>query len=370
MRRALLTALAIITLLSPSSPAADEAPLHRLLYVAVPGIRDQLEHGGKGLLVFDIDDHHRFLKRIPVPTFDVNGKTLAVKGICASAKLGLVYIATTQSLTCLDLRSEKTVWEMHYPGGCDRMSISPDSKLIYQPILEGDHWNVLDASTGEVVAKVTPKSASHNTVYGRDGKFCYLAGLGSPLLTVADTSNHTIARTVGPFHGAVRPFTVNGNQTLCFCCVNGLLGFEIGDLQSGQLLYRVEVPNFKTGTVARHGCPSHGVGLTPDEKQVWVCDAFNKQLHLFDNTVMPPKYLQSIPLRDEPGWITFTRDGQFAYPSTGEVIDTATRKIVAQLTDETGRPVSSEKLLEIDFRNGVPADNADQFGLGRVVPGN
>ena len=34
-------------------------------------------------------------------------------------------------------------------------------------------------------------------------------------------------------------------------------------------------------------------------------------------------------MRDQPGWITFSLDGKHAYPSTGEVIDIATRKIYA-----------------------------------------
>ena len=55
-------------------------------------------------------------------------------------------------------------------------------------------------------------------------------------------------------------------------------------------------------------------------------------------------------MRDEPGWVTFSIDGQYAYPSTGDVIDTRTRKIVALLKDEMGRDVQSEKMVEIDFQ--------------------
>ena len=86
---------------------------------------------------------------------------------------------------------------------------------------------------------------------------------------------------------------------------------------------------FEKGPVKRHGCPSHGIGLTPDEKEIWVCDAHNSRLHVFDATVMPPKQVASIKLREQPGWVTFSLDGRCAYPSTGEVIDTKTKKIVA-----------------------------------------
>jgi len=49
------------------------------------------------------------------------------------------------------------------------------------------------------------------------------------------------------------------------------------------------------------------------------------------------------------------------------VIDAATRKVVATLSDEQSRPVQSEKMLEIVFQDGRPVRNGDQFGLGRVV---
>jgi hypothetical protein len=160
---------------------------------------------------------------------------------------------------------------------------------------------------------------------------------------------------------------VNGSQTLCFVNVNGLLGFEVGDLRTGKVLHRVELPGGKTGTEKRHGCPSHGIGLTPDETQLWLTDAANSQVHIFDATVLPPKLVDSVGLRDQPGWVTFGLDGRFAYPSTGDVVDVKTRKIVAGLTDEEGRAVQSEKLLEIDFMDDQPVRMGDQFGLGRKL---
>lgn len=351
---------------SQSALRAEEPAHRRLLYVATPGVRDYLEYGGHGLLVFDIDEHHRFVRRIATGGLNAEGKPINVKGICAHAGTQRIYISTITTLQCLDLVSEELLWERSYEGGCDRMAISPDGTVIYQPSFEGDFWNVLAAAGGDVLATITPKSKAHNTVYGPDGRWCYLAGLGSPLLTVADTSTHTAARTVGPFGHVIRPFTVNGAQTRCYVCVNGLLGFEVGDLTTGEKLCRVEVEGFEQGPVKRHGCPSHGIGLTPDETEVWVCDAFNQRMHVFDNTVFPPRQVLSIPLRDEPGWITFSIDGSLAWPSTGDVIDVQSHEIIAHLTDEEGRAVGSEKLMEIDWSNGVPSKAGCQFGVGHV----
>ena len=360
-RRTLLISLAGL----PALAAAADLKERRLLYVATPGIRNYLEYGGVGVLVFDIEQGHRFVKRIPtfgeVPGVEAEN----VKGICASARTGRLYVSTIKRLLCLDLVTEKPHWNRAYDGGCDRMSISPNGKVIYLPSLEKEFWNVIDAATGDVITKITTNSGAHNTVYGGDGSRVYLGGLKSPYLFVADTRSHTAETKVGPFGGAIRPFTVNGAQTLAYVCVNDLLGFEIGDLSSGKLLHRIEIPGFKPGPVKRHGCSSHGVGLTPDEREVWVCDAFNERVHVFDNRTLPPRYVTSLKVRDQPGWVTFSIDGKYAYPSTGEVFETKSKQLAAALVDEQGRPVHSEKLLEITFREGKPRRNGDQFGIGR-----
>jgi hypothetical protein len=359
----LATAGAVSAFAASNPPASTE---RRLLYVAVPGIRNYLEYGGHGVLVFDIDRGHAFVKRIAASGKNTEGKPLNVKGVCANAATHRLYVATTVTLTAFDLLTDKIVWEKPYEGGCDRMAISPDGKTIYLPSLEKDHWHVLDAASGDIITKIIPKSGAHNTIYGLDGKHAYLAGLKSPLLRVTDTSTHTISKEVGPFGSAIRPFTINGRQTLAYVNVNGLLGFEIGDLNSGKLLHRVEVEGFAMGIPKRHGCPSHGVGLTPDEKEVWLCDAANERMHVFDNTVMPPKQITSIHVREQPGWITFSLDGKYAYPSTGDIVDVATKKIIGGLTDENGVAVHSEKMVEIHFRGNAPVRTGDQFGLGRV----
>jgi DNA-binding beta-propeller fold protein YncE len=357
----------IAALLAAACVAAAPAKEQRRLYVASPGIRNYVEWGGKGVLVYDIDRGHSFIKRIASPFDDPGGKVENVKGVCASAATRRLYVTTLSRLACIDLVTEQPLWVVALEGGCDRLSITPDGKVLYVPSLEGPHWNVVDAATGAVIRKLDVGSGAHNTLCLPSGKRVFMADLRSPTLVAADPATHEIVQRVGPFHGPIRPFTVNAAGTLAFVNLNGLLGFEVGDVLAGKMLHRVEVPGYRPGPVKRHGCPSHGVGLTPDEKELWVVDGFNQRLHVFDATVMPPAYLASIELLvDQPGWVTFSLDGTYAYPSTGEVIETKTRKIVAHLKDEEGRQVQSEKLLEIDFAGGVPVRNGDQFGVGRA----
>jgi len=358
----------LLTCGSLTAGVADTPPASgRFLYVAVPGIRNYLEYGGHGVLVYDIDHGHKLVRRIPASGgLNDKGEHSNVKGICASAATGRLYVSTIQTLQCFDLLTDKLLWEQTYEAGCDRLAITPDGRTLYVPSFEKDHWNVVDASDGKVLKKLVLNSRSHNTIISPDGQEAYMAGLGSPFLAVADTKTHNLKRAVGPFSAAIRPFTINGRQTRIYANVNDLLGFEIGDLQTGRVLQRVEVNGFAPGPVKRHACPSHGIALSPDEKELWLADGHNGQIHVFDLNGGFVRQRQSIAVRDQPGWITFSIDGRIVYSSTGEIIDAATKQIFATLQDENGAPVHSEKVMEIDFAGGKPVKTGDQFAIGGV----
>jgi YVTN family beta-propeller protein len=360
-RGALLLLLSLVLLAPAPTPAATE---QHLLYVASPGTRNYLEYGGVGILVFDIDNGYKFVRRIPTWTAPEGKDVENVKGIAASAKTGRVYVTSLTHVIAIDAVSGKTIWDKPYQGGTDRLAISPDGKTLYVPQFEGPSWHVVDAATGDVISTIETKSGSHNTIYSPDGAQVYLAGLRSPSLTVVDAKTHKVTSTVGPFSDVIRPFTVNGNRSLVFVNINNLLGFEVGDLRTGRKLHRVEVEGYTKGVVKRHGCPSHGIALTPDEKELWLGDCANSAIHVFDATVMPPKQTTSIKARDCVGWVSFSMDGRVAYSSTGEIIDVATKTVVAKLQDEKGRPVQSEKMLDVAIADGKVVRAGNQFGIG------
>jgi DNA-binding beta-propeller fold protein YncE len=324
-----------------------------------------VEYGGVGLLVFDIDKGYKLVRRIPTWAVPDGGKPENVKGIAASAKTGIVYITSLDRMIAIDAVTGRKLWDETYAGGCDRMALSPDGQILYVPQLEGPAWHVVDATTGNVITTIETDSGSHNTICSADGTRVYLAGLKSPYLSIADGKTRGITSTVGPFDNMIRPFTVNGSNTLVFVNINGLLGFEVGDVQSGKKLYKVEVKGYGQGPVKRHGCPSHGIALTPDEKELWLADCANSAIHVFDATAMPPRQLTTIPARDCVGWLSFSIDGRFAYSSTGEIIDASTKKIVAALQDESGHPVQSEKMLDLVIAEGKVVEAGNQFGVGK-----
>src|SRR5687767_6130683 len=326
----LLLPVIILTIAFHSLQAQGTAKTKRYLYVATPGIRDYLGYGGHGILVFDIDNNHRFVKRIKTQGFHPNGKPSNVKGVAVSIPLNSIYVSTLESLQRIDLTTEKVVWEKQYDKGCDRMAIPPDGLIMYLPSLEHTFWNVVDCKTGDIITKIPVHKRAHNTIYGPAGNLVYLDDIGSPWLYIADAKKNELVGKVGPFANNVRPFTINGKETLVYVTVDSLLGFEVGDLKSGAKLNHVAVQGWNPGPVRRHGNPSHGIGLTPNEKELWVCDGHNMRLHVF-SAQAPYQQLTTIAVQDMPGWICFSMDGKYAYPSSGEIIDVKTRNIVTYL---------------------------------------
>ena len=125
-RRRALGGMAGALLVANAARAAEPCE-RRLLYVAAPGIRNYVELGGAGILVFDVRAEHKFVKRIATPASE-KPKPENIKGVCACAATKRLYFSTLTRLYCVDLVSEKTLWDKALPGGCDRMSITPDGQ--------------------------------------------------------------------------------------------------------------------------------------------------------------------------------------------------------------------------------------------------
>src|ERR1700690_2110263 len=79
----------------------------RFLYAALPGVGggNNMTYGGAGILVFDIDHGHKFVRRIPLqgvpPAPPANGRGRgnaqeAIKGIAAHADTNRLYVSTSR----------------------------------------------------------------------------------------------------------------------------------------------------------------------------------------------------------------------------------------------------------------------------------
>lgn len=325
----------------------------RLLYVAVPGAGSETEYRGVGILVYDIDNGHKFVKRIPTWPEIPGQPHEQVRGIAASAVTRRLFLSTVKRLAAFDLITEKIVWEKTYEGRCcDRLALSPDGATIYAPAFGAPKWYVVDAANGTLLGTIDVMGWPREAIFSRDGSHAYLSAWESRVLSVVHVQSRTIVREVGPFTSYLCPFTINGRASQVFANVDGLVGFEVGDLQTGLILDRVVVEGYQMEAAEKFECPSHGIALTPDERELWMADGVDNRLHVFDATTYPPIASTTIEVRAQPRWITFGIDGRYAYPSTGDVVDRQSKKVVATLEDERGSFVHSERMVEIQFAGG------------------
>ena len=100
--------------------------------------------------------------------------------------------------------------------------------------------------------------------------------------------------------------------------------------------------------------------------RLWVVDNINYGVLVYDNTGEWPVYRSTFPTTASADWITMGLDGQYAYLSSADIVDVKTKKIVGQLKDEYGRPMHSEKFLELAFRES-PGKEYGTMGEVKLV---
>ncbi len=350
---------------SPARLTAHSSKTKRFEYVVADG----------ALYVYSIDHANRLVQTVSLPQIGTS-----IHGVVAAPRAGRLYIAYGQqkppggSLLAYDLRRGRTLWHRTYSFGIDSMAISLNGRRIYMPAGEGTTdgtWRMIRASDGKPSGRsIAGPRGAHNTIMGPGGRYLYLGGVDYPYLEVASTVTNHVVRKIGPLNGpGVRPFTINGSQTLAFTTARSFLGFQVSSISTGKVLYTVPVPGFSFNPAKFLRTPNHGISLSPDERRLYLIDTPNGYVHVFDVQHLPasrPTLLANIKLAHAPpndGWLQTSRDGHYLYVGrSGDVIDTRTDKIVAY------RPAlgSTADFLEIDWRHGRPIATTNRYGVGYV----
>ena len=319
--------------------------------------------------VFDRDRGFAFVRKIDLPQ-----TARGTRGVCGSALTGMLYVSYggiggdfgNGAMLRFDLLKSTVVWARNYPFGIDSMSISPDGRWVYMP--DGSQSKdgivrVLDARTGAVAAKIQAASGPHNTLLSRDGRRLYIGCEYWDYLLVADTKTRRVVKSIGRFVDGIRPFTINGTETLAFVNCTGFLGFQVASITTGRVLYTVPFAGLSYDPKTYFPtAPSHGISLSPDERTLYAVDAPNAFVHVFDVRGVPqsaPKLVARIKLSSfaeeetgcaysclKDGWLSQTRDGRYLFVGdAGDVIDTKTRKVATHL-----EPLANtRKFIEVQF---------------------
>jgi len=314
----------------------------------------------------------RLVEQVALP-----GLTTVPRGLDVDVARHALYISYggqggtsgTGALLRYDLLRDRVVWQKAYPVGVDSFALARGGKTLFMPGGEGEAapwWYVLRTSDGRALTRIEGGPYPHNTVVSLDGKRAYLAARGDSWLTVIDARTYRVLRRIGPLRDGVRPFTINRAQTLAFTTATGFRGFQVSSIATGKVLFTVDFGRVPSdfGLTA----PSHGISLSPDERQVWVVDRPARSVHVYDVSRLPrvaPRELAVLPVTadgDPPGWIEHTLDGKYVYVgNSGDLFETRGLRHVGSLPALR----RTRLFLEIDWRSGRPVATSTRQGLGR-----
>jgi hypothetical protein len=163
--------------------------------------------------------------------------------------------------------------------------------------------------------------------------------------------------------GGLAPFDsghvaeTDAEHDVMYLTQRGLLGFRVIDMRTGATVYVTHFKGFTWNPDFGPNPPSHGLALAPDRPELWVLDAPNHALHVFDVSALPaqpPRHVADVRLdrtMTQSGSLLQSADGRILYVAgAGDVIDTRTREPVAHF-DALERASTA---LELEWVNGRP----------------
>jgi YVTN family beta-propeller protein len=314
----LLTLALLTTLASAFDPPP---PATQKLYVA--------NSAGNDIHVIDLATN-KVLRRVEVGP--------QPHGLVATAKGDRVFITIENTsgdegeLVWLDPANDTVTRRMKVGPRPNQLACTPDGKIAYVPCDDASWW-VIDTVKGEVLKKIPTGGRPHNTLCSADGKRMYLGPKGSYHVLIADTTTHQLVGEL-PLSDAPRPIVLSKDEKRLYANVDTLIGFEVVDLAKRKVIHRIQAD--LPAELLRKPSRSHGIGIRPDQKELWMCDVYHDRTYVFDLTVDPPKQTDTIVMKGGGYWICFSPDGAYCYISEriGDsiaVIDTASKRTVARI---------------------------------------
>ncbi len=272
-----------------------------------------------------------------------------VKGIevnhgAAAAPDGSRFYFTNEAdhtLDVVDGRALNVTHRIRLSGRPNNVAIDRNGRRVYVAIVSPPGAvDVIDTASVKNVKTITTRGGVHNTFVTPDGKYVVAGSIVGRNLTVIDIKTEEPLWSLF-FNDGVRPiaFETNpdGSTRRLFVQISLFHGFAVVDFETRRELSRVtlpDVPPEKRHLDTLQGSPSHGIGVAPDGKTLWVCSKINSHVYAF--SLPDLKLLGGVHVGDHPDWLTFTPDSRRVYVANAgsnsvSAVDIATRKEVSRI---------------------------------------
>jgi YVTN family beta-propeller protein len=278
----------------------------------------------------------------------------AAHGIAPAPDGARVYVSNEadSTLDVFDRESGALIKKVPLSNHPNNIAVTKNGDRILVGIARGPGAvDVIDAKTLTRTKSILVKGRLHNIYVTPDGKHLITGSIPGKLMTVIDLEREVPVWEL-PFDLGVRPMTIeagpDGATRRIFVQLSDTNGFAVVDFAARKEVARVTLP--KTSTefetdAGRATSPSHGIGVAPDNKTLWVTSIPNNAVFVYsldDLTLMGQVALPDLklpghePIAAVPNWVTFTPDSKTIYISTAALrsvsaIDTKAMKLIATI---------------------------------------
>jgi YVTN family beta-propeller protein len=234
-------------------------------------------------------------------------------------------------------------------GHPNNLAVTKDGRILVGIRADPGAVDLIDPTSLQRSKSIPVDGSVHNIFVTPDGRYAVSGSIENKAATVIDLVSEQVAWEI-KFDRAVRPmaFEANsdGSTRRVFVQLTGVNGFAIVDFAKRAEVARILLPDQPGGfgtAEDRQGTPSHGIGVAPDGKSLWVGSTIANAVFKYSLPDLKLIGFSALPVVHPldrsvsgavPEWITFTPDSQRVYISNSgarsvSVIDVNTLKAVA-----------------------------------------
>lgn len=275
---------------------------------------------------------------IDLRTFKVTGEIKTPKhphGAAVSAD-GRWFFTTIESdftLLVFDTTTDTMVKSIKLtPQKPNQCAVTPDGKMVGVPIRGGDSVDIVDIGLGKVV-KNLPVKVPHNCYNAGRNDRIWVTSMAGHQVNLIDLKSLSYVAEI-PVGGIPRPLAVTRDEKVLYCALSDLHGFVIADIPSRKVIAKIELPTLPPDAkFPVPNTPTHGLELTPNEKELWVTSCATDTINVYD--VATKAIVGKVGTGKGPNWVTFTPDGKYCCVSNVlsddvSIIDTSKRTEIAR----------------------------------------
>jgi YVTN family beta-propeller protein len=274
-------------------------------------------------------------------------------GIAFSPDGSRVYVSNeaTSTLDVFDRKTGKLLKKVALSDHPNNIAVAKDGRIVVGIARDPGALDIIDPATLARTKSVPVNGRLHNVYVTPDSRYVVTGSIRSGIVTVIDLATEQPVWEV-KFDKGIRPMAIeagpDGSTKRIFVQLSDFNGFAVVDFAARKEVARIALPAAKAEFEAdgdRSTAPSHGIGVAPDGKTLWVTSIPNNAVYVYSledlklkgEVALPSlKLAGHQPISAVANWVTFTPDGKAVYISNAALrsvsaIDTQSMKLVATI---------------------------------------